>query len=169
VPALASSRGSHVPRASTSVGSSAPDVMAASADMTRVRALAEEIVPLLGLSDWRIVWLAGETETAGRMAEVDVRHAQRQASITLAGYFFSDAASVRAECPWQVTVIHELLHLRLGVYREHLHDAAYALTGDERRAELLAKTADGLEEAAVSQASWAIWDLYRMVKERHGR
>ncbi len=101
------------------------------------------------------------------MAEVEVIHSFREAHINWNSYLFSDDASVKQAKPWQVCVIHELLHCRLGVYREYVRQAAYAMAfrKDSRDAELVCNLAADLEEAAVEQAAWAIWHLLRAQKE----
>jgi hypothetical protein len=131
--------------------------------MDDVRALMDAMLDVLDMREWRVTALARPTDSPGNMAEVDVSHHMREAHIDFSSYLFSDQESVKAAKPWQVCVIHELLHCRVGVYRDHLRQAAHAISRREDKldAELICNFGSDLEECATEQAAWAIWKLYR--------
>lgn len=141
------------------------DILAAHPSMDDARALAEVMLGVLDMREWRVTYAATPTSDDGHMADVDVVHPFRQAHIRLSAYFFGDDASITWAKPWQVCLIHELLHCRLAVYREYVRQAAYAVASrkGDRGAQLVNNLAADLEEAAVEQAAWAIWTLYRQL------
>lgn len=146
------------------------DVFAAHPSMDDVRALAADVVEILDLGEWRITSLARPTDEAANMADIDVTHPFREAHINWNTYLFSDDANIKDAKPWQVCVIHEYLHARVGVYRDHLRLTAHALMDESLRAELICNLAADLEECATEQAAWAIWKLYQRTKggDPHG-
>jgi hypothetical protein len=131
--------------------------------MDDVRALMDTMLDVLDMREWRVTSAARPTDDAGNMADVSVVHSFREAHINWSSYLFSDDPNIKVAKPWQVCVIHELLHCRLGVYREYVRQAAHSISQREDKldSQLVCNLAADLEEAAVEQAAWAIWKLYR--------
>jgi hypothetical protein len=130
--------------------------------MDDIRAFLELMVPLLGLRDWRLTNRAYPMEEASSMAEVETNHPAHVSHINWSAFMFTDDKNVQGTQPWQVTIIHEQLHIRLSVYRDHLRQAAMAALPDNPLlGELVCNIARDMEEAAVEQASMALWTLYK--------
>lgn len=106
------------------------------------------------MQGWRINIYARPTDEQHNISDIDVRHPYQEADIQLSSYMFTDRTDIK---PWQVTVIHELLHIRTGVYRDHARKALNAI--GTKHADAVFEIMAGLEECAVEQAAWAIWRL----------